>query len=112
VPRVATQDIELPSGQHVTEGTAVVVNYGAANIDPATYGDAFDVRFDRDVNPHIAFGRGVHRCLGSHLARRELRVTLREWHRRIPEYGIKLGHEQLEYPQGLRHVKDLTLTWK
>ena len=47
----------------------------------------------------------------SHLARRELRVTLREWHRRIPEYRIKPGHEQLEYPPGLRHVKDLTLSW-
>jgi cytochrome P450 len=112
VPRVATKDTELPSGQHITEGTAVVVNYGAANVDPGTYRDAFDVRFDRDANPHIAFGGGVHRCLGSHLARRELRVTLREWHRRIPDYQIKPGHEHLEYPPGLRHVKDLTLTWK
>jgi cytochrome P450 len=112
VPRVATKDTELPSGQHVSEGTAVVVNYGAANVDPGTYADAFDVRFDRDANPHIAFGGGVHRCLGSHLARRELRVTLREWHRRIPDYQIKAGHEHLEYPQGLRHVKDLTLNWK
>ena len=42
----------------------------------------------------------------------ELRVTLREWHRRIPEYRLKPGHEELEYPPGLRHVKDLTLTWK
>ena len=44
-------------------------------------------------------------------ARRELRITLREWHRRIPEYGIKPGHEELEWPPGLRHVKDLTLSW-
>ena len=74
-------------------------------------GDPFDVRFDRDDNRHIAFGGGVHRCLGSHLARRELRVVLREWHRRIPDYRIKPGHEQLEYPHGLRHVKDLMLQW-
>jgi cytochrome P450 len=53
----------------------------------------------------------VHRCLGSHLARRELRIALREWHRRIPDYRIKPGHETLEYPPGLRHVKDLTLVW-
>jgi cytochrome P450 len=87
------------------------VSYGAANVDPSAIADPFEVRFDREVNPHIAFGGGVHRCLGSHLARRELRITLREWHRRIPEYRIKPGHEQLEYPPGLRHVKDLTLTW-
>ena len=96
----------------VDAGTAVVPNYGAANVDPETFGDPMSVRFDRSDNPHIAFGGGVHRCLGSHLARRELRVTLREWHRRIPEYRLKPGHEQLEYPPGLRHVKDLTLSWR
>jgi cytochrome P450 len=112
VPRLATCPVELPSGTRVDEGTAVVPNYGAANMDPATFGDPMEVRFDRTDNPHIAFGGGVHRCLGSHLARRELRVTLREWHRRIPEYRIKPGHEALEYPPGLRHVKDLMLTWE
>jgi cytochrome P450 len=111
VPRVATQDVELPNGVTVTEGTVMMVSYGGANVDPIEFPDAFDVRFDRDQNRHIAFGGGVHRCLGSHLARRELRITLREWHRRIPDYRIKPGHEQLEYPPGLRHVKDLTLVW-
>jgi cytochrome P450 len=112
VPRVATEDTTMPNGETVTKGTAVVVSYGAANIDQKQCPDSFDVRFDRDVNRHIAFGAGVHRCLGSHLARRELRITLAEWHRRIPEYWIKPGHEELEYPPGLRHVKDLTLAWK
>ena len=111
VPRVATEDVELPGGQKVSKGTAVVVSYGAADVDPATFGDPFEVRLERENNPHIAFGGGVHRCLGSHLARRELRIVLREWHRRIPEYWLKPGHEQLEYPPGLRHVKDLTLAW-
>ena len=98
------------------EGTAMMVSYGAANVDPTEFPDAFDVRFDREQNRHIAFGGGVHRCLGSHLARRELRITLREWHQRIPDYRIKPGHEELEYPPGLRHVKDLIarlgLTWR
>jgi cytochrome P450 len=111
VPRVATEDTELPNGHKVATGTAILISYGAANVDPNAYPDAFDVRFDRGSNPHIAFGGGVHRCLGSHLARRELRVTLREWHRRIPDYQIKAGHEKLEYPPGLRHVKDLMLSW-
>jgi cytochrome P450 len=111
VPRVATQDVELPNGVLIPAGTAVTVSYGGANVDPAQFPDGFDVRFDRDVNQHIAFGAGVHRCLGSHLARRELRVALAEWHRRIPEYGIKPGHEDLQFPPGLRHIKDLTLSW-
>jgi cytochrome P450 len=112
VPRVATRDIELPDGYRVKQGTAVMISYGAANVDPIGCDDPFAVRFDRIKNPHLAFGGGVHRCLGSHLARRELRVALREWHRRIPEYHIKPGHEDLEYTPGLRFVKDLTLEWR
>jgi cytochrome P450 len=111
VPRMALRDTELPNGETITAGTVIVVSYGAANVDPFEFPDGFDVRFDRESNRHIAFGGGVHRCLGSHLARRELRITLREWHQRIPEYRIKPGHEQLEYPPGLRHVKDLMLVW-
>jgi cytochrome P450 len=113
VPRIATADTVLPNGQQVPTGTALMVNYGVANMDPHVFGDdASEVRFDRPANPHIAFGGGVHRCLGSHLARRELRIALREWHRRIPEYALKPGHENLQYPPGLRHVKDLTLSWR
>lgn len=111
VPRVATEDTELPNGCPVPKGTPVLVMYGAVNVDEADCPGAMDVRFDRDVNRHIAFGGGVHRCLGSHLARRELRVTLAEWHRRIPNYTLTPGHEKLEYPPGLRHVKDLMLSW-
>ncbi len=112
VPRVATEDTELPNGCPIKQGTAVMVLYGAGNVDASQCPEPFDVRFDRDSNRHIAFGGGVHRCLGSHLARRELRVTLTEWHRRIPDYWLKPGHEDLEYPPGLRHVKDLTLAWR
>jgi len=110
-PKVATQDVELPGGQKVPKGCPVLAFFGAANVDEGTCPMPFEVKFDRQVNPHIAFGGGVHRCLGSHLARRELRIALREWHRRIPDYRLKPGHEQLEYPIGMRHVKDLTLSW-
>jgi len=110
-PRVATTDTVLPNGEPVAAGCPVLVSYGASNVDPSEFEDAFSVRFDRAKNRHIAFGAGVHRCLGSHLARRELRIAVREWHRRIPDYRIKPGHEDLEYPPGLRHVKDLTLVW-
>lgn len=110
VPRMASEDTEV-CGHHIPAGTMVNPSLGAANVDPAQFDDPFVVRFDRTDNAHLAFGGGVHRCLGSHLARRELRVTLREWHRRIPDYTIAPGHEELEYAPGLRSVKDLTLVW-
>jgi cytochrome P450 len=107
--RLATADSEV-SGCPVTAGSLVFVCIGAANVDPAEFDDSMQVRFDRDVNRHLAFGGGVHRCLGSHLARRELRIALREWHRRIPDYQLKPGIE-LEYPPGLRMVENLELVW-
>jgi cytochrome P450 len=73
------------------------------NTDEASLPDAYDVRFDREVNPHNAFGGGIHRCLGSHLARLELRVALREWHTRIPDYSVKPGHE-LVYTPAIRSL--------
>jgi cytochrome P450 len=109
VPRFCTQDSEI-AGCPVKQGDALLVQVGAANVDPAVFPDGFDVRFDREANPHIAFGGGVHRCLGSHLARRELRVALREWHRRIPDYELKPGIH-LEYASGLRTVENLELVW-
>jgi cytochrome P450 len=107
--RASTSDTEV-AGCPVSAGSLVFVSIGAANVDPEVFGDPFEVRFDREENRHLAFGGGVHRCLGSHLARRELRVALREWHRRIPEYELKPGLE-LEYPPGLRSVHNLELVW-
>lgn len=109
-PRVATSDTEI-AGCPVKAGSFVSVMLGGANVDPAELSDADVVRFDRDTNRHLAFGGGVHRCLGSHLARRELRVALARWHARIPEYELKPGIE-LHYPMGLRTVENLELVWE
>jgi cytochrome P450 len=97
VARVATVDTEL-GGCPIKAGENVMAVLGGANTDEAELPDSFEVRFDRDVNRHLAFGGGVHRCLGSHLARLELRVALREWHARIPEYALKPGAELLYTP--------------
>ena len=86
--RVATCPFRLADVE-VMPGEQVMVLLGAANVDAHELADAATVRWDRDVNRHLAFGGGVHRCLGSHLARVELRVALREWHRRIPDYRVK-----------------------
>jgi cytochrome P450 len=111
-PRTVVEDVTLPNGCKMTAGSMVLNAYGSANVCPIEFTDPHEVRFDRTRNRHITFGLGPHRCLGSHLARRELRVTLREWHRRIPEYWLTPGHEELTYPPGLRHVRDLMLSWK
>lgn len=97
-------------GCPVAAGNHLIVNLSAANLDPAEFDDPMEVRFDRELNRHLAFGGGVHRCLGSHLARRELRVALAEWHRRIPEYSLSPGYE-VSYLPPLRYVPDLQLTW-
>jgi cytochrome P450 len=107
--RLATADTEITNCP-VKAGAFVAVNLGSANVDETEFPDAFEVRFDRQSNRHLAFGGGVHRCLGSHLARRELRIAMREWHRRIPDYTLKRGIE-LRYPVGLRSVENLELVW-
>jgi cytochrome P450 len=103
VARVATRDAEV-DGCPVASGEHVMAIIGAANVDDTEVPDAGVVRWDRDANRHLAFGGGVHRCLGSHLARLELRVALREWHRRIPDYCVKPGVE-LDYTAGIRTLQ-------
>lgn len=71
---------------------------------------AGEVDLRRSPNRHLAFGGGIHRCLGSHLARVELRATLRAWHARIPEYELAPGAE-LVYGAGLRQIEHLPLVF-
>ena len=110
VIRVATADTEL-SGCPIHAGDKVSVNLGSANTDERFWTDADVVDFDREINKHIAFGGGVHRCLGSHLARMELRVCLEEWHKRVPSYELAPGTTP-SYTMGLRSVDNLELVWR
>ena len=107
VSRVAVQDTEL-AGCPVHQGDHAIVVIGSANTDEAEFLDAHEVRFDREVNRHIAFGGGIHRCLGSHLARLELRVALREWHKRIPDYEVE-ADQTLVYTTGIRSIEHFPL---
>jgi len=66
----------------------ILLSFPAANRDPAQFDRADEVVIDREVNRHAAFGLGIHRCLGSHLARMELRVALEVWLERIPDFSL------------------------
>jgi len=66
----------------------ILLSFPAANRDMAQFDRADEVVIDREVNRHAAFGLGIHRCLGSHLARMELRVALEVWLDRIPEFSL------------------------
>lgn len=67
----------------------ILLSFPAANRDPAQFDRAGEVVIDREVNRHAAFGLGIHRCVGSHLARMELRVALQAWLQRIPEFSLE-----------------------
>jgi hypothetical protein len=67
----------------------ILLSFPAANRDPAQFDRAGEVVIDREVNRHAAFGLGIHRCLGSHLARMELRTALEVWLERIPEFSLE-----------------------
>ena len=109
VIRITTTDTEI-GGCPVSAHTSVSTMLGSANTDESVWDAVDTVDFDREINKHIAFGGGVHRCLGSHLARMELRVTLEAWHQRVPDYRLAEGAE-LVYSMGLRQIDDLPLVW-
>jgi cytochrome P450 len=66
----------------------ILLSFPAANRDPAQFDRADEVIIDRQANRHAAFGLGIHRCIGSHLARMELRTALEVWLERIPEFTL------------------------
>ena len=109
VVRITTQATEL-AGCPIEAHQTVSVMLGSANTDERTWDNADAVDFHRESNKHIAFGGGAHRCLGSHLARMELRVALEEWHARVPHYSLPEGIA-LRYSQGLRSIENLELIW-
>ena len=111
VPRIATEDVDV-AGQTIPAGSYVLIMIGAASRDPAQHPDPDTVDFQRQ-EPGLAFGVGPHRCLGSHLARMEMRVALEEWHRRIPEYALAPGTTlRVPWPAGVVGYDSLPLVFQ
>jgi cytochrome P450 len=111
VQRRTTRDFTLEDGTVIPKGTDVNLMLGSANVDPDGLpgADVVDVR--RGDMRNYAFGAGPHRCLGSNLARMELRTVVRAWHDRIPDYSLQPGADLIWNSSPLRGVDHLPLVW-
>jgi hypothetical protein len=104
--RIAATDTEI-GGCPVGERDWVLLPFPAANRDPEAFERADEFVIDRQRNRHVAFGLGIHRCLGSNLARLELTVAVDEWIRRIPDFeladpdGVRWSTGQVRGPREL-----------
>ncbi len=85
--REVAKDAQV-NGCTFKEGQMVLLSFPAANRDPAMFPDADKVIIDRKENRHAAFGLGIHRCVGSNLARMEMTVAVEEFLKRIPEFRL------------------------
>lgn len=85
--REIVKDTEV-AGCPMKTGNMVLLSFPAANRDPDMFPEPDKVILDRKENRHAAFGLGIHRCVGSNLARMEIVVALEEWLKRIPEFGL------------------------
>ena len=84
--RTCQADTEI-RGQQIKAGDRVVLVFGAGNRDPDSFENPDEIRIGRDSNRHLAFGAGIHRCLGSHLGRRELVIALEEFIAGVPAFS-------------------------
>ncbi|MGW5215968.1 cytochrome P450 family protein [Streptomyces sp. NPDC004051] len=93
--RYARIDITLPDGQTIKAGEAILASYAAANRHPDWHEDADRFDATRPSKEHLAFGHGVHFCLGAPLARLEVATALRLLFERFPDAQLATGHEEL-----------------
>jgi cytochrome P450 len=108
--RWAVEDTEI-NGVPINAGELVYLCWASANLDETAFENPLKADFDRVDNRHIAFAAGLHRCLGSHLARNELRVAVDQLHRRIPDYWVPDG-DRIQYElAGVRQAKRLPVAF-
>ncbi|HZE65436.1 MAG TPA: cytochrome P450 [Sporichthyaceae bacterium] len=106
--RVVQSDIVV-NGVQLRAGDRVLIPLAAANRDPAKFDRPDEIDFTRESNPHVAFGGGRHRCLGSHLARIELTIAFEEWHKRFPNYRLHPDQPYKKHLSQVRGVESLPL---
>ncbi len=110
--RWAREDFDF-YGHRVRRGDLIRLSLAAANRDPAAFDRPDNLDWQRKPNPHLAFGRGIHYCLGAPLARLEGRIALQTLFTRLPDLQLARPPEQLEWRSGVlfRGLKSLPLRW-
>jgi cytochrome P450 len=111
VPRLTTREVTV-SGCRIPADSMVLLCLGAANRDPERYPQPGSLDVGRSDTGHFTFGGGIHRCIGSHLARRELRIMVEEFHKRIPVYELASGVQPtVQWPAGGISFESLPLVF-
>ncbi|WLW50397.1 cytochrome P450 [Streptomyces sp. YU58] len=111
--RTALEDVAV-GDVTVRAGDGVIISLSVANRDPDVFTDPDDVDLARaNARQHLAFGYGIHQCLGQPLARAELQIVLPELFRRLPELGIAVPPEEIAFKQetSVYGVRELPVTW-
>jgi cytochrome P450 len=110
--RKVTRDIDF-HGCPLRKGDMVYGLVAAANRDPAVWDRADEFVVDRKGSHHFGFAGGPHRCLGAHLARREMQIAVEEWHRAIPDYHVDTDEPLRERGGGaMLSLFSLPLAWE
>lgn len=112
--RTALEDVEV-GGQTIEAGTTVILSYNTANRDPERYPDPHTLDLGRDAGGHLAFGHGIHLCLGAQLARVEMRVAFSALLKRFPTLRLAVPAEDVALrPEtaDIYGVKSLPVTWE
>lgn len=111
--RAVTSDIEI-AGEHIAAGDGVIFSGTLANRDPAVFAspESFDIQRE-DARRHIAFGYGIHQCIGQNLARLELEISLSSLFRRLPSLrlAVPAGDLTIRPADTVGGVEELPVTW-
>jgi cytochrome P450 len=110
--RIALEDMEI-GGVQVRAGEAVLPCINSANRDEQVFTDAAELDLTRTHNPHLAFGHGIHHCLGAHLGRIELTVVLDELFTQLGAFRLAVAHDELSWSANRAFTRPdtLPLTW-
>ena len=112
LPRLALEDIEI-GGQTIRAGEGAIAVLSSANWDAEVFDNPDDFDIHRGSHNHVAFGFGVHQCIGQPLARAELRISLVELFRRFPNLGLAVAPADVELRDDsvVFGVRRLPVTW-